>query len=255
MSSKGQITLEQNKIPRHVAVIMDGNGRWAKQRGLMRIFGHRNAMKAVRETVEAAAENGVEYLTLYAFSTENWSRPTDEVNGLWELLIESLHKELDVLQNNDISLQAIGDIKSLPTAAQKNLQKAIDITSSGKRMKLILALSYSSRWEIINAVKEIAKKAYNHEINPDDIDAEMFSSMLCTAGIPDPELMIRTSGEQRISNYLLWQLAYAELYFTPKLWPDFRKDDFIEALYSFQQRERRFGKTGDQIVAEQNPQQ
>ena len=255
MSSKGQITLEQNKIPRHVAVIMDGNGRWAKQRGLMRIFGHRNAMKAVRETVEAAAENGVEYLTLYAFSTENWSRPTDEVNGLWELLIESLHKELDILQKNDISLHAIGDIQSLPKAAQKNLQKAIDITNTGKRMRLILALSYSSRWEIINAVKEIAKKAYNHEIKPDDIDAEMFSSMLCTAGIPDPELMIRTSGEQRISNYLLWQLAYAELYFTPKLWPDFRKEDFIEALHTFQQRERRFGKTGDQIVAEQNPQQ
>lgn len=255
MSSKGQITLEKNKIPRHVAVIMDGNGRWAKQRGLMRIFGHRNAMKAVRETVEAAAENGVEYLTLYAFSTENWSRPTEEVNGLWELLIDSLHKELDILHKNNISLQAIGDLQSLPKAAQKNLQKAIDLTSVNKGTKLILALSYSSRWEIVNAVKEIAKKAYNHEITPDDIDAEMFSNSLCTAGIPDPELMIRTSGEQRISNYLLWQLAYAELYFTPKLWPDFRKEDFIEALHTFQQRERRFGKTGDQLIAEQNPQQ
>lgn len=252
MSSQGQIKLDQNRIPRHVAVIMDGNGRWAKKRGLLRIFGHRNALKAVRETVEAAVENGVEYVTLYAFSTENWSRPSDEVNGLWELLIDSLHKELGILTDNKISLQAIGNIESLPKDAQKNLQKAIDITKENSKMKLILALSYSSRWEILNAVKEIAKKAQNNEINPDDIDEQMFSNMLGTAGIPDPELMIRTSGEQRISNYLLWQLAYAELYFTDVLWPDFRKEDFLKALHSFQQRERRFGKTGDQIKSETN---
>lgn len=244
--------LDPNNIPRHVAVIMDGNGRWAKQRGLMRIFGHRNAVKAVRETVEAAAESGVEYLTLYAFSTENWNRPQEEVNGLWELLIESLHKEVDTLQKNKIRLHAIGDLDSLPAAARKNLQKAMDATAHNTRMTLVIALSYSARWEILNAVKALARKAYDHEIVPEDITAEMFSSLLCTAGIPDPELMIRTSGEQRISNYLLWQLAYAELYFTPRLWPDFRKEDFVEALLTYQQRERRFGKTGEQILAEQN---
>lgn len=231
---------------------MDGNGRWAKKRGLSRIFGHRNAIKAVRETVECAAENGVKFLTLYAFSTENWSRPQEEVNGLWELLIDSLQKEMDMLMKNQIKLHAIGDINSLPQSAQKNLQKAINQTQTNSKLTVILALSYSSRWEIIQAVKSIAEKAYKQELNPQDIDAELFSSLLCTAGIPDPELMIRTSGEQRISNYLLWQLAYAELYFTPKLWPDFRKQDFLDALFTYQKRERRFGKTGDQIIAEQN---
>ncbi len=252
MSSQNQHSLDPNNIPKHVAVIMDGNGRWAKKRGLSRIFGHRNAIKAVRETVECAAENGVKFLTLYAFSTENWSRPQEEVNGLWELLIDSLQKEMDMLMKNQIKLHAIGDINSLPQSAQKNLQKAINQTQTNSKLTVILALSYSSRWEIIQAVKSIAEKAYKHELNPQDIDAELFSSLLCTAGIPDPELMIRTSGEQRISNYLLWQLAYAELYFTPKLWPDFRKQDFLDALFTYQKRERRFGKTGDQIIAEQN---
>lgn len=255
MSITDQFTLEQNNIPRHIAIIMDGNGRWAKQRGLMRIFGHRNALKAVRETIETAADLGVEYVTLYAFSTENWNRPADEVNGLWELLIESLHKEIDILTKNHIQLNAIGNIAALPESAQKNLAKAMEKTSVNAKMTLNLALSYSARWEILEAVRNIAEKAKNNELNPQDINESLFNAHLSTAGMPDPELMIRTSGEQRISNYLLWQLAYAELYFTPKLWPDFRKEDLLEAIYTYQQRERRFGKTGDQIVSEKKSKQ
>lgn len=247
--------LNAGKMPVHVAVIMDGNGRWAKSQGMMRVFGHKHGVKAVRETVEAAAELGIEYLTLYAFSTENWSRPESEVKALMELLVDTIHKETETLHKNNIRLQAIGDIDSLPSGTRKNLQKAIDETSHHTRMTLILALSYSSRWEIMRAVRDIASKVKNGVLNPDTLSDADFEASLCTAGIPDPELLIRTSGEQRISNYLLWQIAYAELYFTPKLWPDFRKEDFYAALYDFQQRERRFGKTGDQLTTEKKSSQ
>ncbi|MCG9910047.1 MAG: isoprenyl transferase [Flavobacteriales bacterium] len=253
MFFRGKEDLNPNNIPSHVAVIMDGNGRWAKKKGLMRIFGHKNGVKAVRETVEAAAEIGVKYLTLYAFSTENWNRPQDEVNALMDLLVDSTHSEIDTLMKNSIKLEAIGDLDSLPKSTRENLQKAIDKTRNNSRMTLILALSYSSRWEIIKAVKEIAQKCKNGDLNPDTLSESDFVNALSTSGIPDPELMIRTSGEQRISNYLLWQLAYAELYFTDVLWPDFRKDDFFKALFEYQQRERRFGKTGDQLHAETKP--
>ena len=242
-------------MPVHVAVIMDGNGRWAKNQGMMRIFGHKHGVKAVRETVEAAAELGIEYLTLYAFSTENWSRPESEVKALMELLVDTIHKETETLHKNRIRLQAIGDIESLPSGTLKNLKKAIDETAHHTRMTLILALSYSSRWEIMRAVKDIAQKVKIGILNPENISDKDFEASLCTSGIPDPELLIRTSGEQRISNYLLWQIAYAELYFTPKLWPDFRKEDFYAALFDFQQRERRYGKTGEQVSTEKKSSQ
>ena len=241
------IEIDKNRIPQHVAVIMDGNGRWAKQKGKNRIFGHTNGVKSVRETIEAAAEIGVKYLTMYAFSTENWNRPKDEVSGLMELLVLTINKEIKTLMENDIALQAIGDLKSLPKLCYKELMRAIEKTSKNKRMTLVLALSYSSKWEIINAVKKIAKEAEKGNISADDIDEEIFNQNLCTASIPDPELLIRTSGEHRISNFLLWQIAYAELYFTEKLWPDFRKPDFYQAIADFQKRERRFGKTSEQL--------
>lgn len=240
--------IDKKKIPQHVAVIMDGNGRWAKQKGQFRIFGHKNGVSAVRETVEAAAEMGIKYLTLYAFSTENWNRPKMEIDALMQLLVESLSKELPTLIKNNIKLQAIGDLNSLPKSCKKQLQETIDKTAHNVHMTLILALSYSSRWEIVEAVKKIATQVKNNEIQIDDINDALFSNALSTANYPDPELMIRTSGEKRISNYLLWQLAYSELYFTPKLWPDFRKQDFIEAILDFQNRERRFGKTSEQIT-------
>jgi len=245
MSFKEQIDF--NRLPLHVAIIMDGNGRWAKQRQKERTFGHEHGVTAVRETVEAAAEIGIQHLTLYAFSTENWNRPKEEVNALMSLLVKSIQIETKTLNDNSIKLEAIGDLPSLEKETYDVLMQAIDDTSSNTRMTLTLALSYSSRWEITEAVKKIALKVQAGEINPSDITSELISTHLCTAGKPDPELMIRTSGEQRISNYLLWQLAYAELYFTPKLWPDFRKEDLYEALVHFQNRERRFGMTGDQI--------
>lgn len=247
MYFRGKEDLNPAKIPSHVAVIMDGNGRWAKKKGLMRIFGHKNGVRAVRETVEAAAEIGVQYLTLYAFSTENWSRPQDEVNGLMELLVESTRSEMETLMKNSIRLQAIGDLQSLPKNTRENLEDAIRQTSNNSRMTLVLALSYSARWEIVHAAKELARQVEKGVLRADDINEDTFKTVLSTSNIPDPELMIRTSGEQRISNYLLWQLAYAELYFTDTLWPDFRKDDFFKAVFDFQHRERRFGKTGDQI--------
>ena len=252
MFFRGKEDLDPNKIPAHVAVIMDGNGRWAKKKGLMRIFGHRNGVRAVRETVEAAAEVGVKYLTLYAFSTENWSRPQDEVNALMELLVESTHSEMETLTKNSIRLQAIGDLKSLPKHTQDNLQEAIDKTKGNTRMTLVLALSYSARWEIVHAAKELARQVEAGQLKADDICEDLFKKALSTSDIPDPELMVRTSGEQRISNYLLWQLAYAELYFTDTLWPDFRKEDFFKAIFDFQHRERRFGKTGDQLLSEKH---
>ncbi|HTB30972.1 MAG TPA: isoprenyl transferase [Bacteroidia bacterium] len=243
-----ELDIDKNSVPNHVAVIMDGNGRWAKQKGKNRIFGHRNGVKAVRETIEAAAEIGVKHVTLYAFSTENWTRPKDEINGLMELLVFTINKEIKTLMENDISLHAIGDLKSLPSACYRELMKAIDKTSSNKRMKLILALSYSSKWEIMNAVRSIAKDVEEKKISSVLLNEELFSSYLDTSPYPDPELLIRTSGEHRISNFLLWQIAYAELYFTEKLWPDFRKADFYEAIVDFQKRERRFGKTSEQLT-------
>lgn len=246
MSLKDQ--LDKSKIPSHIAVIMDGNGRWAKQQGKARIFGHENGVQSVKETVEAAAEIGVKYLTLYAFSTENWNRPAEEVSGLMELLVSAIHQETATLMKNNIRLQTIGNTAQLPEKCREELAEAIRTTAQNSHMTLIIALSYSSRWEITEAVKNIATKVKSGELRVDEITDQTVSDHLCTAGIPDPELMIRTSGEERISNYLLWQLAYSELYFTNTLWPEFRKENFFEAILDYQGRERRFGKTSEQLV-------
>lgn len=240
-------TIDRKKLPRHIAIIMDGNGRWAKQKGKLRIFGHSNGVTAVKDTVEAAAELGVKYLTLYAFSTENWNRPKIEINALMELLVSTIHKETETLIKNNIRLLAIGDLESLPKKCFKELMEAIDKTAGNTQMTLVLALSYSSRWEIINAARQIAHEVASKKLKPEEIDESVINSFLCTAGIPDPELLIRTSGELRISNFLLWQIAYSELYFTDRLWPDFRKEDLYEAIVNFQGRERRFGKTSEQL--------
>lgn len=234
--------IDKTKLPRHVAIIMDGNGRWAKERGFSRVFGHQNGVKAVREVTEAAAETGIEYLTLYAFSTENWSRPQSEVNALMELLVDTIEKETPTLNNNNVRLLAIGDLKRLPGNLEEKLMRCINSTAKNTGLSLVLALSYSSRWEILNAVKCIVADVQNGNISIEDINETRFDSYLTTAGIPDPDLMIRTSGELRISNFLLWQLAYTELYFSEIKWPDFRKENFYEAIVSFQERERRFGK-------------
>lgn len=246
MSLKEQIDL--TRIPQHIAVIMDGNGRWAKQHGKNRVFGHTNGVTAVRETSEACAELGVKHLTLYAFSTENWSRPQLEVTALMTLLLKTINSELKTLIKNDIRLGAIGDIDSLPKSVAKQLREAIDKTAGCKRMELILALSYSGKNEIVNAVKHIAQKVQNNLISLNDINEQLISDNLYTAGRPDPELLIRTSGEQRVSNFLLWQLAYAEFYFTDKFWPEFNKEELYKAIIDYQNRERRFGKTSEQIV-------
>ncbi|MFC6996826.1 isoprenyl transferase [Rufibacter roseus] len=245
MSLKEKIDL--NNLPRHIAVIMDGNGRWAKKKGNLRIFGHQNAITAVRDTVEAAAELGVGYLTLYAFSTENWSRPKYEVDALMQLLVSTIRKETETLNKNNIRLQAIGNLASLPDACRMQLQEAIELTSTNTRMTLVLALSYSGRWELVNAAQKMAEAVKTGELSPSAIDEKTIEQFLNTSGMPDPELLIRTSGEQRISNFLLWQLAYTELYITELLWPDFRKEHLYEAILAFQQRERRFGKTSEQL--------
>ncbi|MCC6690158.1 MAG: isoprenyl transferase [Bacteroidia bacterium] len=245
MSFKDKIDL--NKLPKHIAIIMDGNGRWAKQKGEHRIIGHQNGVQSVREAVEAAAEIGVQYLTLYAFSTENWNRPKEEVMALMQLLVSTIHSEVKTLNKNNIRLLAIGDLKNLPSDCFAELQDAIKATAQNTRMNLVLALSYSSRWEIINAVKQIGADIEKGKLKITDITEHLFENYLCTASIPEPELMIRTSGERRISNFLLWQLSYAELYFTEKLWPDFRKEDFFEAIVDYQNRESRFGKISEQI--------
>jgi len=247
MSLKENINL--SKLPQHIAIIMDGNGRWAKQQGEQRIYGHENGVRSVRDTVEAAAELGVKYLTLYAFSTENWNRPQEEVIALMQLLVHTISAETKTLNENNIRLQAIGDLKSLPQDCFNELQEAMEKTKSNSRTTLVLALSYSSRWEIIDAVRRIAEKAATNALSPQNITEQTINEHLCTAGMPEPELMIRTSGEHRISNFLLWQLAYAELYFTDKLWPDFRKEDFYEAILDYQNRERRFGKTSEQLIS------
>ncbi|MGB0805497.1 MAG: isoprenyl transferase [Salibacteraceae bacterium] len=239
--------LLHSNIPEHIAVIMDGNGRWAKEKGKARIFGHKNALTAVRETIESSAEIGVKYLTLYAFSSENWNRPRLEVAALMELLVSTIKKELKSLNKNNIRLKAIGDISALPKKGQAELAAAIESTKSNSRMTLVLALSYGSRSEIIEATKKIAIDVKNGEILESDIDEEVFERYLATNSIPDPDLLIRTSGETRISNFLLWQIAYSELLFVDKFWPDFRKEDLIEAVSVYQKRERRFGKTSEQI--------
>jgi len=234
--------IDLNRLPQHIAIIMDGNGRWAKERGYDRIFGHQNGVTSVRETTEAAAEIGIKYLTLYAFSTENWNRPQSEVDALMELLINTIEKETPTLNKNNVRLMAIGDLSRLPGNAGEKLQRCIDTTSKNTGLALVLALSYSSRWEITNATKNICKEVLEGKINIEDINDELISNHLTTKSIPDPDLMIRTSGEERISNFLLWQIAYSELYFTPTHWPAFRKEDLYQAIYEFQQRERRFGK-------------
>ncbi len=239
-----------DKLPQHIAIIMDGNGRWAKQHSKLRVFGHQVGVKAVRDTVEGAAKIGIKYLTLYAFSTENWSRPKLEVDALMELLIKTINNETKTLMDNDIRLQAIGDIASLPKKCKRNLEEAVNKTANNKRMTLVLALSYSSKWEIIEAVKKITEKVEKQKLQIEDINEKMFNSFLNTHNIPNPELLIRTSGEHRISNFLLWQIAYSELYFTDVLWPDFRREHLQEAIVNYQNRERRFGKTSEQIEKE-----
>jgi undecaprenyl diphosphate synthase len=235
--------IDFNNLPRHIAVIMDGNGRWAKKKGAMRIFGHRNAVQAVRDVTEGSGEIGIKYLTLYAFSTENWGRPKEEIEGLMELLVNTLKQEIKTLMENQVKLITIGDTSNLPEDCQKNLEWAVATTKNNSGLTLILALSYSGRWELTRAVKAIAEKVKSGKLINSDINEEMISQHLQTAGIPDPELLIRTSGEMRVSNFLLWQIAYSELYITPTLWPDFRKEHLYEAIWSYQQRERRFGKT------------
>lgn len=235
------------KIPQHIAVIMDGNGRWAEQHGNDRIDGHRQGVEAVRSTVEGAGEAGVSYLTLYAFSTENWNRPKAEVDALMSLLVSAIVSETEHLNAKNVRLLAIGNLESLPTEALVKLNEAMALTSSNNGLKLILALSYSGRWEITDAVKRIVDDISKGKLDKSRIDEHLFGAYLSTSGIPDPELLIRTSGEYRVSNFLLWQIAYTEFYFTEKLWPDFRKDDLFEAIGDFQRRERRFGKTSEQI--------
>lgn len=239
--------IDFNNLPKHIAVIMDGNGRWAKKKGAMRIFGHRNAVQAVRDVTECCGELGIKYLTLYAFSTENWSRPKEEVDGLMELLVNTLKQEIGTLTENQVKLKTIGDTSHLPADCQTNLQWAVNETKNNSGLTLILALNYSGRWEILEAVKKLASEAKEGKINPAIINELLFENYLQTSGIPDPELLIRTSGELRISNFLLWQIAYTELFITPTLWPDFRKEHLYEAIWSFQQRERRFGKTSEQL--------
>ncbi len=244
-SLKEKINIE--RLPQHIAIIMDGNGRWAKEQGKLRVFGHQNGVGAVRAAAEACAELGVKYLTLYAFSTENWNRSQFEVDALMKLLSKTMSEELKTLNNNNIRLNAIGDLERLPKSNYEALMKTIDETKNNDRMTLTLCLSYSGRWEITQAAKKIAEKVKSGEINIEQIDEKCFSDFLSTNDMPDPELLIRTSGEERISNFLLWQLAYSEFYFTEKFWPDFGKEDLYAAIVDYQNRERRFGKTSEQL--------
>ncbi len=247
MSFKDKLIID--RVPKHVAIIMDGNGRWAAQFGNERTFGHEHGVEAVRSVVEGAGEIGVKYLTLYAFSTENWARPKEEVDALMGLLVHVISEETDELLKSNVRLQVIGDVKSLPLHVQEKLAWSIDKLKSSSGLTLVLALSYSSKWEIVEAVKRIAEQVKLGKLEPSDINYDMMDCFLNTSEMPDPELLIRTSGECRISNFLLWQIAYSELYFTPKLWPDYRKEDLFEAIYDFQNRERRFGKTSQQLIS------
>lgn len=239
--------IDFDRLPSHIAIIMDGNGRWAQEKGEDRLFGHLHGVESVRNIVEGAAELGIKYLTLYAFSTENWDRPEYEVNGLMALLIDTIRKEVPTLNKNNIKLHVIGDINMLPENARQELSEALADTASNTGLNLIMALSYSSRWELMNAVQHIAKDVATGKLLPNEITQDTLGQYLTTSNFPDPELMIRTSGEFRISNFLLYQLAYSELYFTDTRWPDFRKENLYEAILDFQQRERRFGKTGEQV--------
>ena len=240
--------IDPNRLPSHIAIIMDGNGRWAKEQGKDRLFGHYHGVESVRDVVEGCAELGVKYLTLYAFSTENWYRPEDEVMGLMELLVQTIRKETETLNKNNIRLHVIGDLAKMPKNAIEELNESIAITSGNAGLNLIMALSYSSRWEILHAVKNLAADVKSGKLDPEAISHDIFQQYLCTAEFPDPELMIRTSGEFRVSNFLLYQLAYAELYFTDVRWPDFRKENLYAAILDYQSRERRFGKTSEQVM-------
>lgn len=242
--------INKEQLPRHIAIIMDGNGRWAKEQGQDRLYGHFHGVESVRNIVEGSAELGIEYLTLYAFSTENWDRPEYEVIGLMELLVSTIRKEVESLHKNNIKLHVIGDMNMLPDYARQELNEALDMTKGNTGLNLIMALSYSGRWELLNAVKNIAYEVKQGKLNVEAIDQDVLQRYLCTSGFPDPELMIRTSGEFRISNFLLYQLAYAELYFTNVRWPDFRKENLYEAILDYQNRERRFGKTSEQVSQE-----
>ncbi|MDA9715203.1 isoprenyl transferase [Bacteroidota bacterium] len=242
--------LDKNNIPKHVAIIMDGNGRWAKQKGEMRIFGHTNGVESVRESLTAAAEIGVKYLTLYAFSTENWNRPKEEVAALMDLLVKAIYDEVEELNEKGVRLETIGNTSILPVSCREALNEAKERTKNNDKITLILALSYSSRWEIAQAVKTMAEESISGKLNVETINEDLISSYLSTSNFPDPELLIRTSGENRVSNFLMWQLAYTELYFTETLWPDFKKEHFFKAIKDYQDRERRFGKTSEQIVNE-----
>ena len=242
--------IEKSKVPIHVAIIMDGNGRWAKKHGKDRVFGHQEGIKSVKEVIKASINSGVQYLTLYAFSKENWSRPKEEVDFLMELLIRSIENELDELNENGIKLKIIGDIDNLPNRVRVKLERALKVTDKNERLNLIIALNYGSRWEIVEMIKKISERVKNGELHSEEINDGIVADYLTTAGIPDPELMIRTSGEQRISNFLLWQLAYTELYFTEKFWPEFKEIDFYEAILNYQRRERRFGKISEQLKEE-----
>jgi len=239
--------IDKDNLPRHIAIIMDGNGRWAQEQGEDRLFGHYHGVESVRDIVEGCAEIGIQYLTLYAFSTENWERPEYEVVGLMELLVSTIRKEVETLHKNNIRLHVIGDMSMLPSYAQQELSEALEITAGNTGLNLVMALSYSGRWELLNAVKSIANEVKNNRLQVEAIDQDVLQKYLCTSNFPDPELMIRTSGEYRISNFLLYQLAYAELYFTNVRWPEFRKNNLYEALIDYQGRERRFGKTSKQI--------
>ena len=241
--------IDIERLPKHIAIIMDGNGRWAKKQGLMRVFGHENGVKSVREACECCAELGISFLTLYAFSTENWNRPQREVNALMTLLVKTIRAETPTLMKNNIRLQAIGDISKLPKNCVKELQEAIDITKDNTRTTLVLALSYSSKWDIVNSVKNIAQMVKEGKLKVEDITEDHITNALTTQAFPHPELLIRTSGEYRLSNFLLWELAYSEFYFTDVLWPDFRKEHLMQAILDYQNRERRFGKTSEQITA------
>ncbi|MDF5691369.1 isoprenyl transferase [Aquirufa aurantiipilula] len=245
-------SIDLNNLPAHISVIMDGNGRWAKQKGFTdRIFGHRNAIQAVRETIEGCGELGVKYLTLYAFSTENWNRPKAEVMALMSLLVSTINEELPTMMKNQVRLKAIGNIESLPEKSQKELKAAMDKTADNSGLTLVLALSYSGKWDLVQATKKLAQKVEKGELKASEIDDTVLNNHLSTAGMPDPDLMIRTGGDHRISNFMLWQLAYAELYiFEDLFWPDFRKEHLHQAIVDFQMRERRFGKTSEQVKSE-----
>ena len=242
--------LDKNKMPNHVAIIMDGNGRWAKSQGLKRIFGHRHALESIRSTIEGAAEVGVKYLTLFAFSTENWNRPKEEVDALMDMLVSAIDKEVPALHKNKVRMQTIGNIKKMSTKVQEKLNKAINFTAQNEGLTLVLALNYGSREEITESLKHCVRDIIDEKITIDEINEKMIAANLYTNNMPDPELIIRTSGEERLSNFLLWQAAYSELYFTETLWPDFRKQHLFDALYEYQHRERRFGKTSEQIIKE-----